>query len=140
MKKLINDCWLKDPEKRPSFDEIVERLLGDVKAEVMIEEEPVYTCDFEHPENNDEDYDKPGKNGMEDVENNHDGEIVRLRARLATIESVEKKNEQLEKELPETKKFEVVIEKKTPRKETAREEEKQGTALPDFMKGIMADR
>ena len=49
LKKLIRDCWHKDPNRRPMFDEIVKRLLNEVNIEIELKKEPIFTCDFEHP-------------------------------------------------------------------------------------------
>ena len=108
LKKLIEACWDQDPEKRPDFDEIVERMNGVVRSEIELQREPVFTCDFGDPANNDKDYEARGAvvSGGEAGEGTNDDdkeeEIETLRAKLRRIEGEKK---ELEKELATTRKF-----------------------------------
>jgi len=131
LKKLIRDCWHKDPDQRPTFDEIVKWLLNEVKIEIELKKEPTFTCDFEHPENNDKDYDD-NNDDENDNDNNLEAELLSLRIRLGELETVEKEKEILEIEMSKTKKM--LRERKiTVAKEDAVE-------VPDFMKGLLAGR
>jgi len=130
LKKLIKDCWHKDPEQRPAFDDIFNRLNTEVRREVDSKDEPVYTCDFENPLNNDNDYEKPGDNDDDGEDSNNEEEILRLRARLETLESVEKEKETLVEELAKTTKF----------FKDVTEDVEAAPVVPDFMRGLLAGR
>jgi len=129
LKKLIHDCWHKDPTQRPTFNEIVERLTGEIHTEIDTKDEPIFTCDFEHPENNDNDYDT---NGADDGDNGSDNEeeILTLKRHLKELESVKKRAEAIEEEL------------KTMKMEKAKDEKKEEeeVKVPAFMLGMLAGR
>jgi len=133
LKKLIRDCWHNDPDKRPTFDEIVKRLLNEVNIEIELKKEPIFICDFEHPENNDKDYDE-NNDDQNDKENDVDADILNMQIRL---ETVEKEKEILEIEMSKTKKMlrdgQIKISE-----DVKKEEEK--IVVPDFMKDLLAER
>jgi len=129
LKKLIKDCWHKELDQRPTFDEIYNRLNTEVRREVDSKDEPVYTCDFENPLNNDYDYEKPGDNDDGEDSDNEE-QIKTLKVRLAELENVEKERENLVEELAKTTKF----------FKDVTEDVEAAPVVPDFMRGLLAGR
>ena len=52
MRKLIQDCWKNDPAERPTFDEIIKRMEVTIIEEIFILDEPDFTIDDNHEEDN----------------------------------------------------------------------------------------
>jgi len=88
--KILKQCWAQQPEDRPSFDEIVKVMQGEVTDEVRREEEPIITI---YKDESDSIYqDRLGKNKLfEEEEEGASGDT--------TIMISKKKHEQMLKEL-----------------------------------------
>ena len=146
LKKLIKDCWALDPEKRPTFDEIVKRLLDEVKIEVELKPEPVFTCNYPNPANNDSDYDDKNGNDEDEEEEDFETEIQGLRIKLSDLADVEKRNEELEMELAKTKRMLKSEGSKNDGKEEKEKDKGNGNAeepppaIPAFIAGLLAGR
>ena len=73
LRRLIEDCWDDDPDRRPDFDQIVSRLGGDIRTEVDFMIEPEFTRDWKKSTNNDADYDLDGE---DDTKKNNESDTI----------------------------------------------------------------
>jgi len=96
--KLLKRCWAPLKESRPSFDEIVKTMQGEVAEEVMRKEEPVITIYKDEPDSiyhermgKEEQFVDDGEEGMDTTN------MVSQRVHTAMLATLEKKDAVIEK-------------------------------------------
>ena len=115
--KLLKKCWAQKKEDRPSFDQIVKLMQGEVSDEVRRKEEPVITIYsvgddalYQERMGKDEQFEDYGEEGIDTAKfvsrREFDGVLTELRAKLFRSEA---HNESLKEQL-QAKKVEKVKE------------------------------